>query len=56
MYQVLKGIIDKQQQPVIDPKTILPGRAEAGKVVNNTTQEKKKKKVEIHFLGQLLEC
>lgn len=35
------------------PKRILLGRAEAGKVENNATEETK---VETQFLGQILEC
>lgn len=37
----------------MEPERILPGRAEGGKVVNNTAKETK---VETQFLGKILEC
>ena len=36
-----KGIIAKQQWQIIEPKRILPGKADVDIVVNNTTKETK---------------
>lgn len=39
MYKIQNRILAKQQQQITESKRILPGRAGASQIVNNTTNE-----------------